>query len=422
MPAFLTMAKILGCYMAGLLPYMLLLIYPFRNHLRLKGFLAGFLALPLAAAQLYLELGLSLGTPALSLPLPLLQSGAFLLFALLAIRAPIHKVLMNTASVISFSLLIRAAAQSAASYSVRWLLITLALQAVVLIPYAFVLVRCLAPTLNISDAKVWNFLWVIPTLVAAAGCILFYLNAASTTVAVVLAVAVILSAIAIALVLYLTKTEMITLIFTKPKAEKKAPPAPTPAPAAQVPDWRQQHYMQLQTRMEESERSYKDMLAQVVAMGDHLDNREFEQLREKIATLKKQLAPVDCDTGNSRVDPVLSYFIRQAQLANIKVATNVVLPEKSSVADADLMILIGALMDSATEGCRSQTSGTRRIALATYLEDDELQLGIKFTHAEAPEEDSEFLQICRQVVQHHGGTVEISGMEGVSQIVAMMKI
>ena len=37
MPTFLTISKILGCYMAGLLPYLLLLIYPFRNHLRLKG-------------------------------------------------------------------------------------------------------------------------------------------------------------------------------------------------------------------------------------------------------------------------------------------------------------------------------------------------------------------------------------------------
>ena len=407
MPTFLT---ILGCYMAGLLPYLLFLIYPFRNHLRLKGFLAGFLALLLATAQLYLELQLSLGTLTLSLPLSLLQSAAFLLFALLAIGAPIHKVLLNTSSVISFSLLIRAAAQSAESYSLRYLLITLILQAVLLIPYALVLVKYLAPTLNISDAKVWYFLWIIPTLVCAAGCILLYLNCASSTLVTVLAIATVLSAIAIALVLYLTKTEMITLIFTKTKSVKKAPPAPETV--VQGPDWRQ----------EESERSCKDMLAQVVAMGNHLDNREFEQLREKIASLKKQLAPVDCNTGNSRVDPVLCYFIRQAQLADIKVVTNVVLPEKSSVTDADLMILIGALMDSAIEGCRSQASGTRRIALASYLEDNELQLGIKFTHAEATEEDGEFLQLCRQVVKNHGGTVEISGIEGISQIVAMMKI
>ena len=420
MPTFLTISKILGCYMAGLLPYLLFLIYPFRNHLRLKGFLAGFLALLLATAQLYLELQLSLGTLTLSLPLSLLQSAAFLLFALLAIGAPIHKVLLNTSSVISFSLLIRAAAQSAESYSLRYLLITLILQAVLLIPYALVLVKYLAPTLNISDAKVWYFLWIIPTLVCAAGCILLYLNCASSTLVTVLAIATVLSAIAIALVLYLTKTEMITLIFTKTKSVKKAPPAPETV--VQGPDWRQQQYMLLQTRMEESERSCKDMLAQVVAMGNHLDNREFEQLREKIASLKKQLAPVDCNTGNSRVDPVLCYFIRQAQLADIKVVTNVVLPEKSSVTDADLMILIGALMDSAIEGCRSQASGTRRIALASYLEDNELQLGIKFTHAEATEEDGEFLQLCRQVVKNHGGTVEISGIEGISQIVAMMKI
>lgn len=420
MPTFMRISEILSCFMAGFLPYMLLLIYPFRNRTRLKSFLAGFLTLVLTAAQLYLDLQLSLGTLTLELPLLLLQSGAFLLFALLVINAPIGKVLLNTFSVINFSILIHTAAQFSGIYTLRALVMTLVLQAVVLIPYSINLVKYLVPTMNTSDAPVWNFLWIIPALVTAAGCILLYLNVAASVLITVLAIATILAALAAALVLYLTRTEMKKMILTKKKPNNQIPT--TPAPAAQAPNLKHQYYINLQTRMAEAAQNYKDLLAQVVALGDHLDNREFEQLRERIALLKKQLSAAKCNTGNSEIDPVLAYFIRQAQLADIKIVANVSLPEECEVSNAELSVLISALMDNALDGCRGQVSGTRRIAAATYLDGGELQLGIKYTHSAAPDENCAYLQICRQIVQSHGGKLEVTGIEGVSQIVAMMKI
>ena len=95
MPTFLRMMEILSCSMAGLLPYILLLVYPFRNHLRLKGYLAGFLTFLITAGVLYYDLLSSLGTAPAVLPFPQLRNAALIVLALVSINAPIWKNLLK---------------------------------------------------------------------------------------------------------------------------------------------------------------------------------------------------------------------------------------------------------------------------------------------------------------------------------------
>ena len=86
MPTFLRMMEILSCSMAGLLPYILLLVYPFRNHLRFKGYLAGFLTFLITAGVLYYDLLSSLGTAPAVLPFPQLRNAALIVLALVALK------------------------------------------------------------------------------------------------------------------------------------------------------------------------------------------------------------------------------------------------------------------------------------------------------------------------------------------------
>ena len=67
MPTFLKMAEVLLGSAAGFFPYLLLLIYPFRNHLRLKGIPAGALSFALIPLVLYRDVTAALaGTPPLA--------------------------------------------------------------------------------------------------------------------------------------------------------------------------------------------------------------------------------------------------------------------------------------------------------------------------------------------------------------------
>ena len=343
MPTFLRIMEILSCSMAGFLPYLLLLIYPFRNHLRLKSFLAGLLTLVMTPALLYHDILSALGTAPIAMAFPLLRSAAFLVFALLVIHAHPGKVLLNTLSVINLSILISAVADRfAAAYTLQHLLITLALQALLLIPYTLNLINCLAPTLNSSDASVWNLLWIAPAVGTALGCIL--LSTGAQALFPVMAAAIILAAAASALILHTTRTEMITLILKKEKPAKTA----QAAPAAQLQHDPVQTYLtNLQARMAEAEYSYKELLLQVMTMEDDLNHEDFDQLRARLSAMRKQLAPDVASTGNNRIDPIVAYYTRQAMLSNIKTVTNLTLPEWSSVSDEDMSVLIGCLMEYA---------------------------------------------------------------------------
>ena len=420
MPTFLRMMEILACSMAGFLPYILLVIYPFRNHMRWKGYLAGLLTLPLSAGVLGYDILSALGTAPTAIPFSLMRAAALLVLALLSIRAPIHKILLSTCSVVNLSVLIGAiAGRNAAPYSVSLLLATLGLQALLLIPYAVNLAVCLAPTLNCSDAPVWKLIWIAPAAGTAVACILLIGGTGPQTVALAMAAALLLAAAVCAVTICTTKTEMITLIFRKNKNTETDRPA---VAVQEAVDPIAVLYQNLQIRMAESEHSCKEMLLQVMSMEDDLEHRNYEQLRKRLNTLRKQLAPDVQSSGNKQIDPIITYYTRQAMISGVKMVSNVTLPELSSVADTDLAVLFGCLLDNALDACREQSSGTRRIALATYQDDDLLQIGIKNTYGEPMDEQSELLDICRDIAARYEGRLVVIDQQGAAQIVITLNI
>lgn len=416
MPTFLRMAEVLFCSMAGFLPYLLLVVYPFRNHLRLKNFLAGLLALIIAPSVLYYDVAAALGTAPAAIPYMLMRSAMLLVFAVLVIHANISKVLLNTCSVINLSFLITGAANGFASpYTTRHLLITVVLQILLLVPYAVVLAKTLAPTLSESDAPVWKLLWIAPAAGTVLGCVMV----SAAALPFVMAFAIALAAGAAVLALHKTETEMITLILRKAKA---GPRTVADTPVRSMPDPVQLYYSNLQARLAESEHNCKDMLLQVMTMEDDLEHQDYEQLRARLSALRRQLSPDAPSTGNNRIDPIVTYYTRQAMLGGIKMVTNIELPELTAVSDADIAVLISCLLDSALDACREQTVGTRRIATASNLREGLLQIGIKSTYSDSFDSDSEQLNLCRRIAARHGGKLSVNDMDGVVQIVASLNI
>ena len=221
MPTYFQMMGVLSCSVLDFLPCLLLVVYPFRNHLRLKSFLAGVLSLVIAPVLLYADVSRALlGTVFLGLPVPLLRSILLLIFAIALIQTDIRKVLLNTFSVINLSILISALADRfSTDYTAKHFLLTALLQVLLLVPYTLNLAFVLAPTLNESKAPAWKLLFIAPAAGTVLGCIL--LLTGSPAVDLVMAIALILAAIAAVLTITLTKTEMITVILKKEKSFKK---------------------------------------------------------------------------------------------------------------------------------------------------------------------------------------------------------
>jgi len=419
MPTFFRMMEVLSCSLMDFLPYILLVVYPFRNHMRLKSFLAGLLALVITPAVLYYDISAALlGAPPVEFPFPLMRSAVLLVFAVLVIHANIGKQLLNTLSVINISILISAlTSRFSADYTVKHLLITLLLQALLLVPYTVNLVYCLAPTLNESEHPVWKLLFAAPAVGTVLGCIL--LSTGASALPVVMIVALFAAAAAAVLIVLKTETEMINLLLKKDKPSKPAAPA---VRTAVQHDEAQGYLNTLYKRMADAEYSYKELLLQVMTMEDDLSNQDLEQLRSKLDTMRKQLAPEVKPSGNASVDSVLRYHTRQALIGGVKFATNLSLPEVSSVTDEDLTVLMGCLLDSALDACREQTSGTRRIAAASYQDGDLLQIGVKNTYASPADADSDLLNICRSIVSRYDGKLTVLDMNGVTQIVAVLHV
>ena len=423
MPTYFRMMEVLSCSMMDFLPYILLVVYPFRNHLRLKSLLAGVLTLIITPALLYYDISCALlGTAPVGLPYPLLRSLILLVFSLLVIQTDIRKMLLSTCSVINLSLLISALADRfAADYTAKHLMVTVLLQVFLLAPYTLNLVYILAPTLNESDAKVWKLLFAAPAAGTVLGCILL-LSGSSAPVAAMIAV-LILSAVAAAAAVILTKTEMITLILKKDRpAKKEAPVAVAAAPAPVQRGAKQTYLSNLQKRMSDAELGYKELLLQVMTMEDDLNNDDLEQLRSRLNTMRNQLAPNVDPTGIAQLDSVLTFYTRQAMLGSIKLASNISLPEMSSVSDEDMTALMGCLMETAVSACQEQASGTRRIATATHLDEDLLQIGVKFTYGDPTDSESDLLNICRSIVSRYDGRLAVIDMKGATQIVASVHI
>ena len=421
MPTYFRMMEVLSCSMMDFLPYILLVVYPFRNHLRLKSFLAGVLMLIITPALLYYDISCALlGTAPVGLPYPLLRSLILLVFSVLVIRTDIRKMLLNTCSVINLSILISALADRfAADYTAKHLMVTVLLQTFLLAPYTLNLVYILAPTLNESDAKIWKLLFAAPAAGTMLGCILL-MSGSSAPVAAMIAV-LILSAVAAAAAVILTKTEMITLILKKDRPAKKEAPVAT-APVLVHYDAMQTYLSNLQKRMADAELGYKELLLQVMTMEDDLNNDDLEQLRSRLNTMRNQLAPNVDPTGISQLDSVLTFYTRQAMLGSIKLASNISLPEMSSVSDEDMTALMGCLMETAVSACQEQASGTRRIATATHLDEDLLQIGVKFTYGDPTDSESDLLNICRSIVSRYDGRLAVIDMKGATQIVASVHI
>ena len=421
MPTYFRMMEVLSCSLADFLPYILLVVYPFRNQTRLKSFLAGLLSLIIAPGLLYYDLSCALlGTAPVELPYPLLRCAVLLLFALLVLRAHLGKILLNALSVINISILISALADRfAADYTAKHLLVTLLLQAVLLIPYTWNLVYVLAPTLSESDAPVWTLLFTAPAAGTILGCVM--LLSGSSALVVAMGIALILAAVAAVLTVILTKTEVITLFRKKERtsAPEAAAPVMTAAPQR---DAAQDYLSSLYKRMTDAEHSYKELLLQVMTMEDDLNNADLEQLRNRLNTMRRQLAPTVTSTGNAQLDSVISFYTRQALLSNVKLASNISLPDVSSIADDDIVALMGCLMESALDACREQNTGTRRMACATHLDEDLLQIGVKHTYAEPTDQNGELLNICRSIASRYDGKVAVVDMKGVTQIVVSLHI
>ncbi|MCI9436886.1 MAG: GHKL domain-containing protein [Lachnospiraceae bacterium] len=128
------------------------------------------------------------------------------------------------------------------------------------------------------------------------------------------------------------------------------------------------HYEEVQAMYQQMRTWRHDFKNHLQVMKAQLDMGEYQELSEYILKLDEELARVSkvIETGNLALDAILNSKIAMVRARGIDVNVKVVLPAKLSVADYDLCVLLGNLLDNAIEGCESQKEGEDRF-LRIYI-------------------------------------------------------
>ncbi|MCI9190610.1 MAG: GHKL domain-containing protein [Lachnospiraceae bacterium] len=123
----------------------------------------------------------------------------------------------------------------------------------------------------------------------------------------------------------------------------------------------EKYYEEVQAMYQQMRAWRHDYKNHLQVMKAHLDLGEYGELSEYILHLDEELTQISkvIETGNLALDSILNSKISMARAKEIEVNVKVVLPPELSVADYDLCILLGNLLDNAIEGCESQKEGEK---------------------------------------------------------------
>lgn len=103
-------------------------------------------------------------------------------------------------------------------------------------------------------------------------------------------------------------------------------------------------------------RGYKhDFHNHLQTLKSYLDAGDVERAKEYLSELDEKLMNVDTllKTGNVSLDAILSAKLAQAKNEGITVTVKANVPDRLTVSDLELSIVVGNLLDNAIEACRS---------------------------------------------------------------------
>ena len=173
-------------------------------------------------------------------------------------------------------------------------------------------------------------------------------------------------------------------------------------------------------------RGYKhDFHHHLQTLKDQLEAGEVDRALAYIEQLDNQLMNVDTllKTGNISFDAILSAKIAQAKAENISVTVKANVPDKLTISDLELSIIIGNLLDNAIEACHTVT-GERFIRIFISMKGTMLYFSmLNASGAKKKKTGSLFathkngvhgfgLRRAEAILEEHGGWVKYNSEDG----------
>lgn len=143
----------------------------------------------------------------------------------------------------------------------------------------------------------------------------------------------------------------------------------------------EQHYAEVENMYRKMRSWRHDYHNHMQALAAYLESGEIERARAYLDEINDTLVKVDTviKTGNTMVDAILNSKISLMNTKSIRVDATARVPASLSVADVDLCVMIGNLLDNAMEACEKLPEADRFIRI--YISTKGTHLYMSFTNS-----------------------------------------
>ena len=154
-------------------------------------------------------------------------------------------------------------------------------------------------------------------------------------------------------------------------------------------------YENLKEKIMEARRAKHDVRHHIALMREYLNNKDYAALDEYLDKYGLSL-PDDslvrfCQ--NTVANTVLLYFAQQAKNEHIDYIVKTNIPKEIAIADTDLSVLLGNMIENALDACKSENSPFKKIVVRANASSDSLCITVDNTFTGTLKYDSKGMLI-----------------------------
>lgn len=439
MPPFYRFLEVGAFSLLNFLPFLVLALYPFRAHLRFSWRATNLMIAGLTVIQLGLGVWAAFfadGHAGLISAMSTLLYAAFYLFA---VKMPFGKplfTLLMLSNVANFAVLASKCIEGQiwpqmAVQSYRWsfALSMLGVESVLLIPLFFYIKVTFTPTVEKDPSGFeWKYLWLIPATFYLIWYYAIYGNLYRTSLQIALRPTNVIFFFIINQGAFLIYYMVAKLVREQQKnMELRASNHWLILQALQ--------YENLQGRITEARRSKHDMHHHIALIRQYVKNHQYDELDAYLSHYQEALPDdtfiVFCQ--NPTVNAMLLYFAQQAKNREIDYDVKLDVPKQLPVAETDISVLLGNLLENALDACATEIDPNRKIVIRGRSDTSAMYLTLDntFTGTLQPDGNGGYrstkhkgagigIESARNIAERYGGAVQIEQRDGLFCVSAFL--
>ena len=222
---------------------------------------------------------------------------------------------------------------------------------------------------RITDPAAWRYLWIIPASAAVSEILLFEKDYETTPLTV--------SGVLGRLVLWIGSFGVCYLLFFfANRLELRLHLEEANQRNSLLLELQKQQYLELAENIEQARAARHDLRHHINTIKAMSDNKDYERMQEYINQLSESV-PVDrsikiCE--NYAANAVLYHYIQRAQNQEVPIKVSFRLSNSSGIADSDLCVLLGNMVENAIDAAEKVPSSNRFVTLSSLEEKDRIYI------------------------------------------------